>query len=172
MYINLIVTNSTMASEITPMQIERKVLDSFATVAETIGYSPLHGKIIAALLLEGKPISLNELAKETGYSTSMISLSLDFLEVMEVIKKVKKAGDRKLYVQLNGDLLSILKKAIVMRVKKVISNSLNDFEESKKQLHSISGDEKKRLEKAINTLEGEIKRLEYYVSLLEGIDLP
>ena len=153
-------------------QLERKILESFAAVAETIGYSPLHGKIIGVLLLEGKPVSLNDIAKETGYSASMISLSLDFLELMEVIKKVKKTGDRKLYVELNGDLLSILKKAIVMRVKKTLASSLADFEDGKKHLGDLPADEQKKVKRAIDVLEKEIKRLDYYVNLLEGIELP
>jgi len=161
-----------MAEELTEKQLERKILESFASVAETIGYSPLHGKIIGVLLLEGNPVSLEEMAKKTGYSASMISLSLDFLELMEVIKKVKKSGDRKLYVSLNGDLLGILKKAIVTRMKKVLSNSLNDFEESKKHLGGLNGEERKRVEKAINTLEKEITKLDYYINLLSQIDLP
>jgi DNA-binding transcriptional regulator GbsR (MarR family) len=160
-----------MGGELTEKQLETKILESFATVAETIGYSPLHGKIIGVLLLEGGPVSLEEMAKKTGYSASMISLSIDFLELMEVIKRVKKAGDRKLYVTLNGDLLGILKKAIVMRVKKVLSNSINDFDESRKHLGKLSPDEKKRIEKAIGTLEKEIKKLDYYVNLLAQIEL-
>lgn len=161
-----------MASESAERQIERRVLDSFATVAETIGYSPLHGTIIGVLLLKGKPVSLPDLAKETGYSSSMISLSLDFLEVMEVIKKVKKSGDRKLYVTLKGDLLSILKKAIVMRVKKALSNSLNEFDANKAKLVGVNTEDAKNARKAIEVLEKEIKRLEYYLNLLSEIDLP
>jgi DNA-binding transcriptional regulator GbsR (MarR family) len=157
---------------LTEKQLEKQILENFATVAETIGYSPLHGKIIGVLLLKDKPISLNELAKETGYSASMISLSLDFLEIMEVIKKVKKTGDRKLYVRLNGDLLSILKKAIVTRVKKTISESLTDFEEDRNHLQDLKPEERKRIKKTLDTLETEIKRLDYYVNMLAGIDLP
>jgi len=147
-------------------------LENFAAVAETIGYSPLHGKIIGVLLIEGRPVSLTELARDTGYSSSMISLSLDFLEVMEVIRKIKKTGDRKLYVQLNGDLLSILKKAIVTRVKKTLSSSLSDFEESKTHLENLDKEEQKRVKRTLDILEREIKRLDYYVSMLAQIELP
>lgn len=161
-----------MDSKPTEKQLHKQVLDNFATVAETIGYSPLHGKIIGVLLLEARPVSLTRLAKETGYSVSMISLSLDFLEVMEVVKKVKKPGDRKLYVELKGDLLSILKKAIVTRVKKVLDSSLNDFTESKRYLSDLTPEERERLAASIETLETEIKRLDYYVTLLAKINLP
>lgn len=161
-----------MADKLTERQLEEKILENFAAVAETIGYSPLHGKIIGVLLIEGRPVSLTELARDTGYSSSMISLSLDFLEVMEVIRKIKKTGDRKLYVQLNGDLLSILKKAIVTRVKKTLSSSLSDFEESKTHLENLDKEEQKRVKRTLDILEREIKRLDYYVSMLAQIELP
>lgn len=161
-----------MTEEKESRELENNILGSFANVAETIGYSPLHGKIIGVLILKGAPVSLNELAKRTGYSASMISLSLDFLEVMEVIKKVKKAGDRKLYVELNGDLLTILKKAIVVRVKKTIATSFSEFEQSKRKVSELENGDKKRLSRAIETLEEELKRLDHYIGLLSEIDLP
>jgi DNA-binding transcriptional regulator GbsR (MarR family) len=156
----------------TEKKLEAQILENFASVAQTIGYSPLHGKIIGVLLIEDKPVSLNELAKETGYSSSMISLSLDFLEVMEVIKKVKKSGDRKLYVKLNGDLLNILKKAIVTRVKKTISESLIEFEENRRNIDKLPAAERKRVRSTLDKLEKEIQRLDYYVQMLSSIELP
>ncbi len=161
-----------MAEQLSEKQLEKKIMSNFAAVAETIGYSPLHGKIIGVLLIRDKPISLQDLAKETGYSSSMISLSLDFLEVMEVVKKVKKAGDRKLYVRLNGDLLDILKKAVVVRVKKTLADSLKEFDESREHLEGLDKDEQKRIKRIIDVLEKEIKRLDYYINMLAQIKLP
>lgn len=161
-----------MPEKVTERKLKKEIMSNFAKVAETIGYSPLHGQIIAVLLIKDRPVSLPELAQETGYSPSMISLSLDFLEVMEVIKKVKKTGDRKLYVELNGDLLSILKKAIVTRVKKVLSSSLNEFEETKSHLNGLKQDERARVKRSVDILEQEIKKLDYYINLLSQIELP
>ena len=153
-------------------EIEEKIYSTFSDVASSIGYSPLHGKIIGVLLVRGKTISLQDLARETGYSASMISLSLDFLEVLGVIKKVKKTADRKLYISLHGDLLEALKTAIVMRTSKSIKESLSDFEKAKKDLKSIEASEKKRITKTVDVLEYEIKRLEKYMNLLSDIRLP
>jgi DNA-binding transcriptional regulator GbsR (MarR family) len=151
--------------------LEEEILNTFSELASTLGYSPLHGKIIGALLVEGKPLSLQELARKTRYSTGMISLSLDLLEVLSVIKKFKKAGDRKLYVQLEGDLLEILKKAVILKVQKGIDDSLRDLSEKKSMLKSGSS-EAAKASKAIGKLESEIKRLEKYINLLSGIKLP
>jgi len=148
-------------------ELEKKILDTFAEVAHSIGYSPLHGKIIGVLLVKHKPMSLQELAKTTGYSTSMISLSIDLLEILGVVKKVKKTADRKLYIELSGDLLECLKKAFVMRLEKSISESLNEFE----KLRTGAGDDK-TAQHALAVLEKEIQRLNRYVRLLAKIRLP
>jgi len=114
--------------------IKNKIFSTFADLASSLGYSPVHGKIIGALLVAGEPLSLQELAKETGYSSSMVSLSLDLLEVLGVVKKVKKTADRKLYVELSGDLVASLKNAMVMRIKKSIEDSLTEFSYNREQL--------------------------------------
>lgn len=153
-------------------EIEKKIFSTFAEVANTLGYSPLHGQIIAVLLVRGKSLSLQEIAQETGYSVSMISLSLDLLELLGVVKKIKKAADRKLYVEFSGDLLEALKSAILVKVSKSISSSLSEFEEGKKKLENVQDEEGKRVLSTIETLENQIKRLKTYVDLLSKTKLP
>lgn len=153
-------------------QIEKKIFSTFGEVASAIGYSPLHGQIIAVLLVKGKPMSLQDIAQETGYSSSMISLSLDLLEVLGVVKTIKKAGDRKLYVELSGDLLESLKNAILVKLSKSISSSLVEFEEGKKVLESIQGEDSKRVGQTIATLESQVQRLKTYVDILSKAKLP
>ncbi|MBN1896750.1 MAG: hypothetical protein JW789_03420 [Candidatus Aenigmarchaeota archaeon] len=152
--------------------MEKEVFTVFSELAETIGYSPIHGKIIAALIVEDHPLPLQEIAKRTRYSTGMISLSLDLLEVLGVIKKIKKTGDRKLYVSLEGDLLEILKKAVIVKVKKGIVNSLEDIAEKKKKAVSLNDENGRRSAELLSTLESEVRRLEKYINLLSGIRLP
>jgi len=161
-----------MTKQLTEKELEKKILEGFAGVASAIGYSPLHGKIIAVLLVKGRPVSLQALARDTGYSASMVSLSLDFLEVLEVVKKIKKTGDRKLYVELHGDLLEILKKAVILRVNKTITDSLNEFNEGKKHLSGLSEAERERAAKTIEVLGTQLERLQGYLNLLSEIQLP
>lgn len=152
--------------------LEEKIYSTFSEVASSIGYSPLHGRIIGVLLVKGRPLSLQELAKETGYSVSMVSLSLDLLEVLGVIKKVKKTADRQLYITLQGDLLEILKNAIVTKVTKSVSSTLADFQESRKSLKPLPQEQRKDTERTLDILEKEIKRLDRYIRLLGKMRLP
>jgi len=152
--------------------VETRIYDTFAGIASSIGYSPLHGKIIGALIIEGKSMSLQQLSKKISYSPSMVSISLDLLEVLGIVKKVKKTADRKLYIELSGDLLECLKKAVVIRIEKSIVQSLKDFEAAKKELDGEPPEERKRLLASIISLEKEIRRLDHYIQLLNKIQLP
>jgi HTH-type transcriptional regulator, glycine betaine synthesis regulator len=153
-------------------EIKKNIYSSFSDIASSIGYSDMHGRIIAALLVNNKKLSLQELADETGYSLSTTSLSLDFLEFLGMIKKIKNAGDRKLYVELQGDLLEGLKKAFVVKLQKNIEDSLGAFENYKGVLKENSDDESKKVMKVLNTLEDEIRRLKNYIDLLSKLRLP
>lgn len=153
-------------------EIKNKILNTFADLASTLGYSSIHGKIIGVLLIKDKPIPLQELARETGYSSSMISLSLDLLEVLGTVKKIKKSSDRKLYVELSGDLLSCLKDALLIKVKKGIDSSLSDFRESKRQARNLKPKERKEITKTLDTLQSEIQRLDRYIKILSDVTLP
>ncbi|MBN2203036.1 MAG: GbsR/MarR family transcriptional regulator [Candidatus Aenigmarchaeota archaeon] len=150
--------------------IEKGIYTTFAEIATAIGYSEIHGRVIGALLVSNKKLSLNELAKKTGYSLSTVSLSLDLLEFLGMIKKTKKAGDRKLYVELHGNLLEGLKKAFIMRIQKSIDGTLAKFDEYKDELEIIKdGEEKKNVMKALNILEDEVNRVNKYVGLLHKL---
>ncbi|MFH1751387.1 MAG: hypothetical protein ABH821_00385 [archaeon] len=149
---------------------EEKVYNTFSGIASSLGYSALHGKILAALLVEGSELSLPDLARKTSYSLSTLSLSLDFLEVLGVIKKFRKPSDRKVYVKLKGDLLEALLKAIALKFGKGINDSLQELNEEKVKLKGKP--ESVKVLKSINLLENEIKRLQTYVELISELKLP
>lgn len=153
-------------------EIEREIYSTFADIANNIGYSEIHGRIIAALIVSGRTLSLQDLAEETGYSTSTISLSLDLLEFLGMIKKVKNAGDRKLYIELQGDLIGGLKKAFLIRIQKSVNNTLERFSDYRDELKNSKDGEKARVLRTLNILEKEAKRVDKYINLLSKLRLP
>lgn len=145
------------------MDAEKEIYSLFSNVASSLGYSEVHGRTIAALLVAGKPVSLDELRKRIGYSAASVSLSLDFLEMLGVVRRIKKPMDKKLYIELQGDLLECLRKAILFKTEKNIYTTLREFEKYKD-----NGDTKE----AIRILEAELKRLHRYMGLLSKVRLP
>jgi DNA-binding transcriptional regulator GbsR (MarR family) len=150
--------------------IENDIYSCFSSIATTIGYSEIHGRTIAALMVAGKKLSLQELSEKTGYSISTLSLSLDLLEFFGMVKKIKNAGDRKLYLELHGDLLEGLRRAFLVKVQKSVTDSLNRFVEYKENLRRSKDKKKERVIKALNILEEEIEKLNKYMGLLSKLN--
>ncbi len=151
-------------------EIKREIYSTFSGIASSIGYSEIHGRIIGALLVNGS-LSLKELSKETGYSISTLSLSLDLLELLGMIKKVKKAADRQLYVEMQGDLLSGLKKAFLIRIQKSVDDTLEKFESYKIEVKKLGNGENKKLLQTLSILEKEVNKLNGYLDLLSKIKI-
>jgi DNA-binding transcriptional regulator GbsR (MarR family) len=161
-------------TEASAAEIKRKLYASFANVAALMGYSEVHGRIIAALTANSEPMSLADLAKESGYSLSSISTSLDFLEVLGMARRVKVAGDRRVYVQLDGDLLEGLKRAIVMKGKKGVDHAFSEFTKYEEALAALEPNdpEREKISNILGALRGELERLQLYLDLLGEIQLP
>ena len=163
-----------VADHVSAIEIKKHLYSSFSSVAVLLGYSEVHGRIIAALTASGQPMSLADLSRETSYAASSISTSLDLLEVLGMIAKVKKAGDRKLYVRLDGDLLDGLKRALVAKGKKSLTNALSEFATYEAAIESLPKDdpERAKVENILLTLRKELEVLTTYLDLLGEIRLP
>ncbi|MBI4163125.1 MAG: ArsR family transcriptional regulator [Candidatus Aenigmarchaeota archaeon] len=144
-------------------EIFEKIHSTFASVAASLGYNEVHGRILSALLIAEQPMSLNDLCKSTGYSPASVSLSLDLLELVGIVKKVKLRGDRKLYAKLEGDLLHGLRNALIFKLQKEIASTLLDLKSYEKN---------GKAKNAIIKMEREVKRLEEYVNRLSKVEIP
>lgn len=85
------------------------------------GLDDLSSKIIAILYAEPKEISLEELAKRTGYSLSAISTSTKLLEKLGTLKRIKKPKSRKVYYYLEKEIMKKFLKLWKNRYKKLFS---------------------------------------------------
>ncbi|MBS3053194.1 MAG: hypothetical protein J4469_01710 [Candidatus Aenigmarchaeota archaeon] len=142
--------------------VQEKIFTTFSSIATSLGYSEVHGRIIAALLVNNNPVSLQELSESTGYSPAAISLSLDLLELVGMIRKIKNAGDRKLYVRLDGDLLEGLRNALLLKLQKEIITTKFEIEKYTEE----DGTD------AVQKLKKELDRLQQYVDELAKVEIP
>lgn len=150
----------------TTSNIEQEIYSTFSEVTASLGYSEIHGRILGALLVAGEPLSLTEVANKIGVSVPTISISLDFLETLGIAKRVKRPGDRNLYVQITGDLIDGLRTAFLTKVEKSIDNTLTRFIVYRKQTKGKDG-----LMSTLDMLEKEAKRLKRYIEILNKAPL-
>lgn len=146
--------------------INKRIFSTFAGVASSLGFSEVHGMIVGTMLVANKPLSLQEIAKRTGYSLSSISISIDLLELVGVVRKIKNLGDRKIYVRLEGDLLESLKKAFMLKVQKEIFLTKMELEKYK----GATRDGNTR--RTVEVLQKEVGRLQAYIAKLAEVEIP
>lgn len=142
--------------------VEARIYATFAGVASSLGYSDVHGRIIAALISSKKPLALQDIAKKTGYSLAAVSLSLDLLGVLGIVKKMKNPKDRKLYAKIDGDIIEGMRSAFLTKIQLEIDSTLREFERYKGGKNN----------ETIRLLEKEILRLKKYIEALAEIPVP
>ncbi len=147
-------------------EVNKRIFSTFGGVASSLGFSEAHGMIIGSVIVANKPLSLQEIAKRTGYSLSSISISIDLLELVGIVRKVKNLGDRKVYVKLEGDLIESLKKAFMLKMQKEIFVTKMELEKFK----ATAKDANTR--RTIETLQKEVGRLQDYINKLAEVEIP
>jgi len=88
---------------------EREITEIIARFVSCLGLSEAAGKIWGALMLAGKPLSQDDIAKLTNYSIGVVSSNLSFLERLGFVVKVGRKGRRSLYAS-SSTLMDIFEK--------------------------------------------------------------
>jgi DNA-binding transcriptional regulator GbsR (MarR family) len=75
-------------------EVENEVVVLWEDLAEARGFDRVVGRVISILLIEGVPLSQQELAEKTGYSIPTISKTLKTLISLGSVRKTKQPGKR------------------------------------------------------------------------------
>ena len=79
------------------------------TVCRGHGLNTIQSKILAILRIETKPKSLEELALQTKYSLASISTQVKALSDFQIIKKSRKPGSKRVYVEAKTNVIEHVK---------------------------------------------------------------
>lgn len=64
-------------------------------------------RVIAVLYLQPEEISMEDLARKTGYSLASISNSIKVLDGLGMAERIRKPGSRRVYVFMEKDLIKL-----------------------------------------------------------------
>lgn len=117
--------------------VERQILLLWEDMAEARGFDRILGRIICILLIEGRPLSQQEIAEKAEYSVPSISKALKTLVSLGSVRKAKKTGKRitLYYVEMHpSDMLSgaLMKWVLTAKaMKRRTITILKELEEAK-----------------------------------------
>jgi DNA-binding transcriptional regulator GbsR (MarR family) len=119
---------------------EKDFIELMATNARNNGLDELSSRIISILYAEPMEMSLQEIARRTGYSLSAISTSMKFLEGTRIVKRTRKPKSKKVYFYIGKDLLEQFQEAMrikyetnVLESKKVLPDIIKRYKREKKR---------------------------------------
>ena len=110
--------------------ITQDFIQIFRNIGQVVGIDNLTITITSILFVEPKEISMEDLAKKSGYSLTSISQKIKAFVPFGIIKKRTKPGSRKVYLYMEKDLFETWKNQIVQAMLleiKVVKENIPGF---------------------------------------------
>ncbi|MBU1205255.1 MAG: winged helix-turn-helix transcriptional regulator [Nanoarchaeota archaeon] len=141
---------------------KQEFIDLMTENCKVNGLDELSSRIIALLYAEPNELSLNDIAKRTGYSLSAICTAMKFIERIGFVKRLKKPKSRKVYFYMEKGMIMFSLDIIRRKYERVILPT-------KQELPSII--KRYKREKSENSKQ-ELKIIEnYYKEVLASEDI-
>ena len=155
---------------------EQRLHEAVKDMARQSGAKTLFAKVNTITFFEPGEVSLDELAERTGYSLASISTTVRELERLGKLKRIKKPGSKKVYVQGEKNMV----KAMHDHFTKAVENVLKPLEDllpptikELKREHrngSLPKEEKDRLKEKIRWYEEYLEQNKRMKDILENVE--
>ncbi|HUS77018.1 MAG TPA: MarR family transcriptional regulator [Methanothrix sp.] len=130
--------------------LKRYMVDACVKVANSYGCSDAVGVLRGTLFLADRPISMDELVEETGYSKSTVSANMSTLERQGLAKRVVIPGDKRYHYIPISDPDSLKKEMLInlRQEMQVIIAAMDRTEEDLKACEYVSEAALDRIDRA------------------------
>ncbi len=120
-------------------ELDSKFIEYLGDMGKSFGLDDLPLKVFAVLFIEPDEISLEEIAKKTGYSLASISMTTKMLESMRAIKRIRKPGSKKVFFYMDKDMvrwnlikLDLAKNSIIKPAKQQLPGLIKEYRQKAK----------------------------------------
>jgi len=144
------------------LEFEQELINTMLKTSMHRDVDPLGAELFIRLYIEPDTISMDELAKKTGYSLSAISGKMKMLEAMGAVQIVKKPGTKKLFFHADKNTgtqaikrIRLLIQREIMPLKKALPPLLEKYSKDVKKTKD------ERFKQQYDILKDYIIQLEY-----------
>ncbi|MBK9122614.1 MAG: helix-turn-helix domain-containing protein [Chloroflexi bacterium] len=123
------------------LDVQDSMLDGLSQLADYFGFSKVMGQLYGVLLLNGEPMSLDDLMDRLDISKASVSMNMRTLEQLGMVRQVwlRGRGDRRKYYEAETDLLQILTNILKGRELREVDRALNVLQDNIKTLEHARG---------------------------------
>jgi DNA-binding transcriptional regulator GbsR (MarR family) len=134
-----------------PREQERALLgevaDAVGSLMEFWGFKRVMGRIWGLLYLRGDALSASDLCDQLSISSGAASMALADLEHWGVVRRIRRAGDRRDYFEAETDIWKMISRVLRERELAQIERVLEVFERVRDKLRALPAPgERTRLE--------------------------
>ncbi len=116
------------------MELLHEVADAVGALMEFWGFKRVMGRVWTLLYLRGEPLSAAELCDQLEISSGAASMALSELEHWAVVRRSRKAGDRREYFEAETDIWKMISRVLRERELLQIERALEVFDRVRQQL--------------------------------------
>lgn len=124
-------------------QLKKDFTESLSQISRFWGFPKGMGAIFGVLYLSPAPLSLDEIAAQTGLTKGAVSTEVRTLARMGLVHRSTKLGDRKDYYEAETDFYAAIRSILRERQNSEFDHAVRSVGETLAQLESgaVSGDE-------------------------------
>lgn len=110
-------------------QLEKEALDIFCQMFRSFGMKDMPLRVISTLYLEPEEMTMEQIARKTGYSLASVSNAMKLMENMGTIHRRRKPGSKKIYFYMEKSLvrLNIQKLSALQQFFKPMRHSISNL---------------------------------------------
>lgn len=155
---------------------EQELYEDVVNLGMQAGLKAVMAKVHAVLFMEAEEISLEDIAKQTGYSLASVSTAAKHLETFKKAQRIKKPGSKKVYYKGEKNMVCVLhehiKESIEGAIKPMQQRLPYCLTELKKELKnkSLTKEKKKELKKKITWYESYLEQNELLAKIFDNIE--
>jgi len=115
-------------------ELLHEVADAVGALMEFWGFKRVMGRVWTLLYLRSEPLSAAELCEALDISSGAASMTLAELEHWAVVRRSRKAGDRREYFEAETDIWKMISRVFRERELVQIERALEVFDRAREQL--------------------------------------
>jgi len=143
---------------------KRYIIDACVQSAKVHGYNDACGVLRGTLFLQEESLSLDDLAKTTGYSKSTVSLNMNLLENLGIAQRIVIPGDKRSWYVAVSDPNS-MKAVLLTNVRKEAQLILNALDRTEREL-ILCGANTKKIQSKITAMRHFYKQTDELLGLI------
>src|SRR6516164_2223067 len=101
-----------MATKAEERRLLHDVADAVGALMEFWGFKRVMGRLWALLYLRGEPLAVTEMCEQLEISNGAASMALAELEHWAVVRRSRKAGDRREYFEAETDIWKMISRVL------------------------------------------------------------